>query len=172
MRLASFWAENALLIERMVGRAEALGRQLQGLPFEHVLCHADIHAANILVGEDGRIYLVDWDGPLLAPRERDLLFVVGSRIARIVEPREEAWFFEGYGNADVNMSALAYYRYERAIEDIGEIGRTVFLGDMQNDEEKEEETSLFIERFSPNNIVAAAMEADRLQGGPSIALRS
>jgi hypothetical protein len=36
---------------------------------------------NILFGEDDR-----WDGPLIAPRERDLLFVVGSRIGRHVTP--------------------------------------------------------------------------------------
>jgi spectinomycin phosphotransferase len=166
-RLAAFWASKAGLIEQMLTRGEALGEQLQSVPFEHVLCHADIHAANILVGEDGRIYLIDWDGPLLAPRERDLLFVVGSRIARPVTPREEALFFQGYGAVEVNMSALAYYRYERAIEDIGEIGKGVFLDTAQSEEVKAAETAQLMNLFAAGDIVESALEADQKQGGAS-----
>lgn len=160
-RAASFLADNALLIERMIVRAEALGKQLQTRRFENVLCHADIHAANIMVGEDCLIYLVDWDNPLIAPRERDLLFIVGSKIARSVLPREEALFFEGYGAVDVDMSVIAYYRYERILEDVGEIGRSL-LGDAdRSEEEKAEETELLISLFEPNNIVQATLDADQ-----------
>src|SRR5579871_1717293 len=161
--LAAFWGENAPFIEQVVARAEALGKRLQQMPFEFVLCHADIHAANILVSPEGRIYLIDWDGPLLAPRERDLLFVVGGRIARPVLPPEETLFFEGYGKADIEGTALAYYRYERAIEDIGEFGRSVFWKRELSEATREEETGLFIGLFGPGSILEAAMDADREQ---------
>lgn len=159
-RLAAFWSDNALQLEQLLLRAEALGKQLQSRSFEYVLCHADIHAANIMIRDDGRIYLVDWDGPLLAPRERDLLFVVGCVIAHRVTPREEALFFQGYGRVEVDMSALAYYRYERAIEDIGETGRGVFLDTGQSEAVKAEETALCMSLFDPGNIVESAREAD------------
>jgi spectinomycin phosphotransferase len=169
--LAEFWRENTPLIEHIVGRAEALGEQLQSRRFEHVLCHGDIHGANILVGEDSRICLIDWDGPLLAPRERDLLFIVGSVIGRPVQPREEALFFEGYGTVDVDLTALAYYRYERAIEDIGEVAQRVFWKTDQRKEAKAYEASRLKSGFAPGSIIESAMQADREQGGPSFLAR-
>ncbi|MBW3632277.1 MAG: phosphotransferase [Chloroflexi bacterium] len=148
-RFARFWRQHAGRLHSMLARAEALGRSLRSQPFELVLCHADIHAANILVGDDGQITLIDWDGPLIAPRERDLLFIVGSRIARVVEPREEDLFFEGYGPVAVDPSALVYYRYERIIEDIGEIGKSVFLDPDLSEQARTEEAELAMSFFAP-----------------------
>jgi spectinomycin phosphotransferase len=150
---AGFWREQAARIDEMVARAEGLGRRLQSRSFDHVFCHADIHAANILVGEDERIWLIDWDGPLIAPRERDLLFVIGSRIARLVEPREEALFFAGYGRVDVDPEALIYYRYERIIEDLGEIGRSVLLDPNPSDRMRAEESKLARSFFAPGGDI-------------------
>jgi spectinomycin phosphotransferase len=150
---ARFWCEQAARIDEMLARAEALGRRLQSRSFDHVLCHADIHAANILVGEDGRIWLTDWDGPLIAPRERDLLFVVGSRIARTVEPREEKLFFAGYGRVGIDPEALIYYRYERIIQDLGEIGRSVLLDPNPSDQMRAAESKLARSFFAPGSDI-------------------
>jgi spectinomycin phosphotransferase len=148
-QFATFWREHAARIRQMLLRAEALGRQLQFRPFDFVLCHTDIHAANILVGDDGQIHLIDWDGPLIAPRERDLLFVVGSIIARAVKPREEELFFDGYGPVDIDPEALIYYRYERIVEDLGEIGRSVLLDPSPSDQMRAQESRLARSFFAP-----------------------
>jgi spectinomycin phosphotransferase len=152
-RFAAFWREHAARIHQIVARAESLGRRLQSRSFDHVLCHADIHAANILVGDDGRIHLIDWDAPLIAPRERDLLFVVGSRIARVVEPREEDLFFMGYGPVNIDPEMLVYYRYERIVEDLGEIGRSVLLNPNPSDQMRAEESQLAQSFFAPGGDI-------------------
>ena len=155
-RLAGFWRGRAGQILRMVDRAEALGEALRSRLFEFVLCHADIHAANVLVYDAGRIRLIDWDGPLVAPKERDLLFVVGSKIARTVEPKEEALFFEGYGRVEIDPDALVYYRYERIIEDLGEFGKSVFLDPSLGEQARSEAADLATSFFAPGVMVELA----------------
>ena len=43
------------------------------------------------------MFIVDWDDTLLAPKERDLMFVLGEET---IETREEQLFFNGYGKCE------------------------------------------------------------------------
>lgn len=155
-QFAAFWREHQSRIETMLTRAQSLGETLGQEHFDLVPCHTDIHAANILVGTDGEIWLVDWDDPLLAPRERDLLFVIGSRIARPVSPTEEAWFFERYGPANVNADALRYYRYERIIQDLGEFGQSIFTDEHISEDLRADEARLAMEFFAAGGDIERA----------------
>lgn len=94
-----------------VERTETFGAELRrrGLPL--VLCHADLHTWNVIIDTAGALWLIDWDGAVLAHKERDLMFVVGGIGPGMVEPRETACFFEGYGEETVDPLALAYYRH-------------------------------------------------------------
>jgi spectinomycin phosphotransferase len=154
--LAAFWRERADRIDATLERAEELGTRLRARSFDRVLCHADIHAANILVTDEGGIFLVDWDGPMIAPRERDLLFVIGSRIARRVEPQEEAHFFEGYGAVQVDPEAIVYYRYERILEDMEVDGASVFGDDSLTEATRQAQVDLIMSFFAPGGDLESA----------------
>jgi len=151
-RLAAFLEDHDSQIAAMLQRADELRRVLRGRRLRHCLCHADAHGANVLVAEDGRVLLVDWDGAMLAPRERDLLFVIGSRIANTVEPHEEAWFFEGYGSVDVDREALVYYRYERIFQDLAVDATSVFDARTEG-ASAEAQVTLIEGNFGPGGMV-------------------
>jgi spectinomycin phosphotransferase len=115
-RLAAFMRANRAVISRLVGRAEALAQALRERSLELTLCHADLHAGNLLLAEAGALYIVDWDAPALAPKERDLALIGGCPAWGA--PAQADWFYQGYGPAAVDRQALAYYRCERAVQDI------------------------------------------------------
>lgn len=117
--LVAFMRERRDEVDGLVARAEALAAELLADPPPHVLCHGDAHAGNVLVDAAGALYLIDWDTLVLAPKERDLMFVGGAQGFRGCAPEEEvARFTQGYGPAAVDPRALAYYRHERIVQDL------------------------------------------------------
>ena len=65
-------------ITHLIERAQELALELQSKHLEFVLCHTDIHGGNILISDNNELYIVDWDDPILAPKERDLMFIGGG----------------------------------------------------------------------------------------------
>lgn len=162
-RFAEFWCANQEKIDQTLARARELGRSLRTKRFDHVLCHTDIHAANILVARSGEIFLIDWDGPMIAPRERDLFLVVGSRVARRVEPHEEDRFFEAYGPVELDPDALAYFRYERILQDLGEFGQSIFLASDLGADARQAEVNLATAMIVPGGDIDRAEVLPRLR---------
>lgn len=155
--LASFWMKKEVEIKYIVNRADELGKRLQGKSLEFNLCHADIHIANLLLTQASKIHVVDWDGVILAPKERDLMFIVGTTVGGIsIESEEEGLFFQGYGQTQIDPIAMAYYRYEWVVQEIGDYGERVFLLAEVGDETKADAVRGFKEMFQPGNIVESA----------------
>jgi spectinomycin phosphotransferase len=150
--LAAVWAERREEILRIVGRCEALGQTLRQQSRLFVPCHTDIHTANILLDSAGKLHIVDWDTPLLAPVERDLMFI---RDSVTVQTRIETCFFEGYGEVTIDPVALAYYRYEWVVQEIGDYGERVFLAD-SGAETKADSVRGFRQLFAPGDVVDVA----------------
>ena len=124
------------------------------------MCHSDIHAGNILIGADDAFYIVDWDNPILAPKERDLMFVGGGQGFTGHTPQEEeTLFYRGYGETQIDPVALAYYRYERIIQDIAVYCEQLFLSD-EGGEDRAQALRHFASNFLPRRH-----DRDRLQVG-------
>lgn len=161
--LAAFWVARRAEIGRIVARAEELGRMLQGRAAEFVLCHADIHVANLLLDETGKLYVVDWDQPMLAPKERDLVYILGAAIGQVVTgPREEALFFRGYGRTEVDAVALTYYRYEWVVQDLGSYGEQVFFNPEVSEASKQDAAEGLFVLFRPGSSVEGAYRSEEI----------
>ncbi|WP_170284565.1 phosphotransferase enzyme family protein [Kribbella amoyensis] len=109
--LAAVWTQYDEVITTLVGTAppEPSGPK--------VVCHADPHLGNVLV--DGRVHLIDWDDVVLAPREQDLMFMLGGMGAvGPTAPEHLSAFLTGYGDVGIDQDAVRYYRHLRAREDV------------------------------------------------------
>jgi spectinomycin phosphotransferase len=153
-------------ISQVVERAGQLAAALQVRLAEPVLCHSDIHPGNLLIAEDGGlpavfggIYIVDWDNPILAPKERDLALVGGC--SAWSEARGEALFYKGYGPAQVDPTALAYYRYERIVQDMAAFGKQLLLTDEGGDD-REQSYQYFASNFLPGHEIELADKVDTI----------
>src|SRR5215208_6231036 len=153
--LAEFMKSNRNEIMRLIQSAEHLASELQANLLELVLCHSDIHGGNILISNTGELYIVDWDDPILAPKERDLMFIGGGIDSIWKSKREEAVFYEGYGKTDINIIALAYYRYERIIEDLVVICEQLLSTD-EGGADRERSYGWFRSNFEPRNTIEIA----------------
>ncbi len=159
-KMAALMREQQELIRYLVERAGQLGSRLQSRPLDLVLCHSDIHAGNLLLAEDGSLYIVDWDDLIQAPKERDLMFAGGGVGGIWNSEREEALFYQGYGAVEIDLTALAYYRIERVIQDIAEFGKQLLLS-AEGGDDREQAYRFFSGQFSPGEVIAMAMRTDR-----------
>jgi spectinomycin phosphotransferase len=161
--LAPLWRGRRDTIRRLADRAEALGRRVAERPPGNVLCHGDLHTNNVLLDADGALRVVDWDDTMLAPKERDLLFVVGGGLNRaLVGPREEAAALRGYGPTALDQGALAYYRCARAVSDLGEYGAQALGPSDLGEPRRRAAIGRFLTLFQPGRLVESALASDDL----------
>jgi spectinomycin phosphotransferase len=153
--LARSWHDHRDEIAAAVGRAERLGQAVAAARPRLVLCHADLHLANLLVDDGDGLAVVDWDGLELVPPERDLCFFVTG-----TTDRERVRFFEGYGPAELDRAALAYFRWEWVAQELADYGGRVF-DDRLGEATRREALDEFRRLFAPGDVVDLARRADR-----------
>jgi spectinomycin phosphotransferase len=163
-KLTEFMKSKRSEISQIVERTEEFASKLQSKPVELVLCHTDVHGGNILIRMDGQppvLYIVDWDNPLLAPKERDLMFIGGGIDTLWKSERDEAVFYEGYGKTSIDFAVMAYYRYERVIEDFVAYGEQLLLSD-EGGADRESAYRRFISNFKPGSTIEIAEKTAQL----------
>jgi spectinomycin phosphotransferase len=159
LKLLTLMKAHRETIQRLVNRAAQLGQKIKKQSPELVLCHSDIHGGNVLIANDGAICIVDWDQPIMAPKERDLMFI-GGGVANIWNnPHEEKFFYKGYGKTEINREILAYYRYERIVEDIALYSRQLLLT-TEGGNDRGVMYQQFIDMFEPRGVVEIAFKTD------------
>lgn len=159
-QLAAFWRSHQSEIDTLIERAESLGQIAATSDAPLVPCHADIHAGNVLLGVDGDFFIVDWDTLLLAPKERDLMFVGGGIGGVWNDADEDARFYRGYGSVDIDRRLLSYYRYERIVVDIVELADQI-LDPAAGAEDRAQGLRYMLDQFQPGHVVEQAHRAYR-----------
>ena len=148
--LGQFIKSQGEKINLIIKRNKVLGERLRHLDLQFGICHADIHTSNILVNKENKLFFIDWDSVMLAPRERDLFFYSkGLEINKNI--------LEGYDNSfSGNKDLLSYYKYEWVVQEFADYGKQIFFS---NYSEKQKEYALesFIELFNPNDVVEDAL---------------
>ncbi len=80
------------------------------------------------------MFVIDWDEVMLAPKERDFIF--------IREPPADA-FWEGYGGIEIDWTALTYYLWERVVQEVIACAGDVYFRDDLAEESKADLVQLF-----------------------------
>ncbi len=147
--LRTSWKAHLPTIHTAVTTLEKLAEVLQSRTLPYVICHADLHARNLIRDQEDQVFVIDWDEVMQAPKERDFIF--------LRKPHAEA-FFQGYANAEVDWSLLTYYLWERVVQDLIYLANNVcFRGDW-TEEMRDQVVQTFHESLGPggSNLRAAS----------------
>ena len=162
-KMALFLKSKSSEILKLVERAESLAITIQKQPLDYVLCHADIHGWNLIIDKENALYIVDWDTLIFAPIERDLMFIgAGIWNSGLTADEEESLFYQGYTKTNINQDVIAYYRFERIIQDIGDYCEYIFLSDEGGDD-RMQCFEYLQSNFRTNGTIEMAYQADRMR---------
>lgn len=156
-RVVEVWRNHRVAILALAERALALGDALRRRALPLVPCHADMHTGNLIIDLDERLWVIDWDEVVMAPKERDLMFAVGGGIStKLVSPNATARFLEGYGDVEIDREALAYYRHAWAVQDVGGYAWRVLLDASATIAQRDDAAEILVGLFKPDEIVDLA----------------
>jgi spectinomycin phosphotransferase len=113
LALRALLLPNQALIRSLLERLHALAGQAVRLRPDLVLCHTDANLANLILNDGGELYLVDWEGAMLAPAEHDLFIFTGEGFAEFLR-----YYRQARPEVKLNPVLFAFYFYRRNLEDL------------------------------------------------------
>jgi len=140
-------------IHHILHRTQELGQQIIEKNPQLVLCHGDIHTANIFLTPENTMYIIDWDNVQIAPIERDIMFFTSD----IYEN-----FMKGYNPKNdlvVDPLIIAYYKYEWVVQEFADYGQRVFFHDL-NTVSKQHALDEFYKLFNPDDVIDGAYSTE------------
>lgn len=152
------WRQRRSTISTMLAAMQTLAQVLRRQAGPLVICHADLHPGNIIRDRVGHVHVIDWDDVMLAPKERDFLFVECAPAENAAHAGVSP-FFQGYGSAKIDWVALAYYRFERVIQDLIEHADEVVFRDDVDEDARADAVRLFEDHFVSGDTLDAAWAA-------------
>jgi hypothetical protein len=103
------------LLQESLDRLSKLQSLAQAAGHPKVICHTDLHGGNLMRDDQGRLYLLDWENAMIAPREHDMIFFTEDH---------QTWdtFWSTYSQyvtpVSLDPDLLVFYFYRRNLEDV------------------------------------------------------
>ena len=147
-QLAVFWREKQTEIDSVVARTTETGQACKLPPWISSSATPTFTTPICSSTQPGRLFIVDWDEIILAPKERDLVFVSDTPgDSRLLQEAQARLFFEGYGPTYIDPLALQYYQDEWTVQEIGDFGERILLRDDLGEQTRQTALNEFMRQF-------------------------
>lgn len=100
---------------------EELQRRVRALSLEFVNCHGEPSPGNVMSSDDGEIHLIDWDEPIFAPKEKDLLFFKDH-----LQPVMKGYSVYSQDKA-INQDLIEFYGHKWNLGEIADYGSRILF---------------------------------------------
>jgi spectinomycin phosphotransferase len=89
------------------------------------------------------------------------MYAGGGQFKNVRSPaEEERLFYQGYGKTHINDIAMAYYRYERIVEDLAIYCEQLLLSG-EGGEDRQQSLHYFKSNFHPGGMIEIARASDK-----------
>lgn len=101
-------------------RLQKLLQHDAGLHADFVLCHGNPSPGNVIITPDNNVFLINWDAPVFAPRERDLYFLLDKPAVMLA-------YQNGVGDYNLRQEVLNFYQLAWDLGEIVDYGTRILF---------------------------------------------